>query len=156
MSAHPARTDDPLSGLDIALLSIDDPMVHEVAAAVRPRLLAGSADVGVRHGDASLDNIHVAADGSLLWHDFDLAAAGWRAADLTGPYGGAHWPAFLDGYTSLRSADTAAVVALRVAGLVRNLAWHLTGKVALRGTESLGEGWVERELASLRELLDQL
>ena len=152
-SANPARTDQPLSMLDTALRAVADPMVHEVAAAARERLAAVTGpDVGVRHGDASLDNVHVTRDGGLLWHDFDLAAVGWRVADLTGPHGGAHWPAFLDGYRTLRPIDTEAVVAVRVVELVRNIAWHLTDKVALRGSESVGEGWVERELASLRDL----
>jgi len=39
---------------------------------------------------------------------------------------------------------------------VRNIAWHLSAKVALRGTESVHEGWVERELASLRALRGRL
>ncbi len=157
VSGYPARTDDPLETLDGALRRVDDPMVHEVAAAARERLLTiGAPDTGVRHGDASLDNIHLTGDGGVLWHDFDLAAVGWRAADLTGPHGGAHWPAFLEGYRTLRPVDTAAVLALRVVELVRNVAWHLTAKVALRGTESVGEGWVDRELASLRDLRDRL
>jgi Ser/Thr protein kinase RdoA (MazF antagonist) len=157
VSAHPARVDDPLSTLDTALRGVDDPMVHELAAAARERLEAVPApDIGVRHGDASLDNVHVAADGGLLWHDFDLAATGWRIADLTGPHGGAHWPAFLEGYRSVRPVDTGALVAVRVVELVRNIAWHLGAKVALRGTESVGEGWVERELRSLRDLRGRL
>lgn len=156
-SVHPARTDHPLSTLDRVLPVVADPMVHEMAAAARERLAGVTApDVGVRHGDASLDNIHLDRDGAVLWHDFDLAAVGWRVGDLTGPHGGAHWPAFLDGYRTLRPVDTDAVVALRVVELVRNIAWHLSAKVALRGTESVREGWVARELASLRDLRDQL
>ncbi|GAA3227025.1 phosphotransferase enzyme family protein [Dactylosporangium siamense] len=157
VSGKTARIDDPTSTLDTALRGIADPMVHEMAAAARERLARVAApDRGVRHGDASLDNVHLDDDGGVRWHDFDLAAVGWRAADLTGPYGGAHWPAFLDGYRTLRPVDPDAVVALRVVELVRNIAWHLTAKVALRGSESVGEGWVERELASLRDLRDQL
>ncbi|MEV4508423.1 hypothetical protein AB0K00_05640 [Dactylosporangium sp. NPDC049525] len=156
-SAHPARVDRPTSTLDTALRGIGDPMVHEMAAVARRRLDAVvRPDIGVRHGDASLDNVHLTPGGGVLWHDFDLAAVGWRVADLTGPYGGVHWPAFLEGYRTLRPVDTDAVVAVRVVELVRNIGWHLTAKVALRGTESAGEGWVERELASLRALRDQL
>ena len=155
--AHPARVDEPLSTLDAALPAVVDRMVGEMAAAARRRLEKVAApDRGVRHGDASLDNVHLTPGGGVQWHDFDLAAVGWRAADLTGAYGGAHWPAFLDGYRTLRPVDTEAVVALRVVELVRNIAWHLTAKVALRGSESIGEGWVERELASLRDLREQL
>lgn len=155
-SGQPGRIDDPVSTLDTCLPVIGDPVVHEVAAVARERLTTQEPDIGVRHGDASLDNLHVTEGGGLLWHDFDLAAVGWRAADLTGAYGGAHWPAFLDGYRTLRRIDTGAVAALRVVELVRNVAWHLTGKVALRGTESVGEGWVDRELASLHRLHEQL
>ncbi|MET7421527.1 phosphotransferase [Dactylosporangium sp. NPDC005555] len=155
VSDHPARTGDPLSTLDQSLRWIGDPMVHEVAAAARP-FLTGVVDIGVRHGDASLDNIQVTDGGVLLWHDFDLAGVGPRAADLTGAHGGAHWDTVLDGYTTLRPIDTGGIVALRVVELVRNIAWHLRDKVAMRGTESVGEGWVDRELESLRELRDRL
>ncbi|MDG6103509.1 phosphotransferase [Dactylosporangium aurantiacum] len=155
-SARPGRADDPLATLEACLPSVEDPVVHEVAAVARERLAGAELDIGVRHGDASLDNLHLTAGGGLLWHDFDLAAVGWRAADLTGAYGGAHWPAFVEGYRTLRPIDTGAVAALRVVELVRNVAWHLTDKVALRGTESVGEGWVERELASLHRMRDQL
>ncbi|GAB3850753.1 phosphotransferase enzyme family protein [Dactylosporangium cerinum] len=155
--AHPARVDEPLATLDAALPAVVDPMVGAMAAAARERLAqVANPDRGVRHGDASLDNVHLMPDGGIQWHDFDLAAVGWRAADLTGPYGGAHWPAFLEGYRTLRPVDPDAVVALRVVELVRNIAWHLTAKVALRGSESVGEGWVERELASLRDLREVL
>jgi Ser/Thr protein kinase RdoA (MazF antagonist) len=156
VTAHRARVDDPLSTLDKALESVGDPMVHEMAGAARRRLASAQPDLGVRHGDASLDNVHLTAGGGFLWHDFDLAAVGWRVGDLTGAYGGAHWPAFLEGYRTVRPVDTDAVVALRVVELVRNLAWHLTAKVALRGSESIHEGWVERELASLRDLQGRL
>ncbi|WP_327011074.1 hypothetical protein OHA72_29675 [Dactylosporangium sp. NBC_01737] len=165
VSAHPARADDPMSTLDkalgeasdAALPATGDPVVREMAAVARERLRATPRpDIGVRHGDASLDNLHLTHGGGVLWHDFDLAAVGWRVADLTGAYGGAHWPAFLEGYRTLRPVDTDAVVALRVVELVRNIAWHLTAKVALRGSESIHEGWVERELASLRDLRGRL
>ncbi|MEU0555984.1 phosphotransferase [Dactylosporangium sp. NPDC006015] len=150
-STHPARTYDPVRTLDDALSYIGDPMVHEIAERVRP-LLDGIGDVGVRHGDASLDNVHLTDDGRMLWHDFDLAAVGPRGADLTGAYASGHWPAFEAGYAS-RRRTTGDVRALRVVELVRNIAWHLRDKVELRGTESTAEGWVERELQSLRDLL---
>lgn len=41
---------------------------------------------------------------------------------------------------------------LRVAASLRNFAFHLLDKPHLRGTDSIGEGWVARELETLRDL----
>jgi Ser/Thr protein kinase RdoA (MazF antagonist) len=134
----------------------DQGLVRELGTEARRRiaeLIDQGLDWGIRHGDISLDNVH-RTDGGLILHDFDLAGEGWRAADLTGVRGTAHWEAFLAGYTPhrpLAAPDLAAIGWLRVAGLIANLAFHLVEKPAIRGTESLTEGWVDRELTSLRE-----
>jgi Ser/Thr protein kinase RdoA (MazF antagonist) len=109
---------------------------------------------GVRHGDVTLDNLHV-TDAGLALHDFDRSGPGWLIADLTGVQATPHWEAFLSGYQKRRSVtepDLAALPALQAAGLIANLQFHLVDKPRIFGSESRGEGWVERELASLRDL----
>ncbi|WP_273378529.1 phosphotransferase enzyme family protein [Actinopolymorpha pittospori] len=113
---------------------------------------------GVRHGDASMDNLHLTDSGMVL-HDFDLAGMGWRAADLTGVFTGPrsslHWEAFLAGYTAvadLTPADLRAVPWLAVTGLISNLAFLLVEGPSFRGTEALDGSLFERELNSLRSL----
>jgi Ser/Thr protein kinase RdoA (MazF antagonist) len=114
---------------------------------------------GLRHGDVSLDNVHIrdgaATAGGLLLHDFDLAGAGWQAADLATVHDSPHRAAFLAGYADHRApspVDVDAIGAFRVAGLISNLAFHLVEKAAVRGSESLADGYVDRELASLRAI----
>jgi Ser/Thr protein kinase RdoA (MazF antagonist) len=63
--------------------------------------------------------------------------------------------AFLAGYEEVRPLqplERRALPFLRAAELIRNLDFHLTDKVAIRGIESIGEGWVDSELAALRDL----
>jgi len=113
---------------------------------------------GVRHGDVTLDNILVGQGGDLGLHDFDRSGAGLLAADLTGVRSTAQWPAFLAGYLEhrpLTRVDLQAIPVLQVAELIANLRFHLVHKVALFGAETRGEGWVERELASLRDIAQQ-
>jgi Ser/Thr protein kinase RdoA (MazF antagonist) len=113
-------------------------------------------EYGVCHGDVSLDNVFLGPDGlTLSLHDFDSAAPGWRASDLTGVSLTPYFEAFVTGYRAVRplaDVDLAAVPWFAVAGLIENLAFHLIDKPAYRGTESLAEGWVEDGLTELREL----
>jgi Ser/Thr protein kinase RdoA (MazF antagonist) len=109
---------------------------------------------GVRHGDVSLDNV-LRTPAGLALHDFDLSGSGWPAADLVGALSTPHAEAFLEGYESVRPlhpAERLALPYLRAAELIRNLDFHLVDKVAIRGIESVGEGWVDSELAALRDL----
>jgi Ser/Thr protein kinase RdoA (MazF antagonist) len=129
----------------------------ERAAADLSRLTGPGMTSGVQHGDVTLDNVLVVT-GGLVLHDFDRAGAGWLAADLTGVRGTEQWPAFLDGYHQhrrLTAADLEAIAALQVVGLIANLRFHLVDKAASFGTETRGDGWVQRELGSLRELADR-
>jgi Ser/Thr protein kinase RdoA (MazF antagonist) len=101
----------------------------------------------------SLDNILIGENG-LTIHDFDLSAEGYRAADFTGAASTPNWESFQAGYTAKRpmpAADLEAVPWLAVVGGIANLRFHLVDKVLIRGTESIGEGWAEWELKSLRE-----
>lgn len=136
-------------------------VVSYLVAEARQRLadLGGQgAEWRVCHGDVSLDNVHLTA-GGLVLHDFDRARPGWRVGDLTGVRATPHWEAFVAGYIQrreLRAADLAALPWMRVVDLVANLRFHLVQKPAALGTEILSEGWVDRELQSLRDLSELL
>jgi Ser/Thr protein kinase RdoA (MazF antagonist) len=113
---------------------------------------------GVRHGDATMDNVHLTESGMVL-HDFDRASMGWRAADLTGVFTGPrsslHWDAFLAGYTAiadLTPVDLRALPWLAGAELISNLAYLLVENPSFRGTEAMDDSIVERELNGLRDL----
>ena len=56
---------------------------------------------GIRHGDPTLDNLHV-SDAGLYFYDFDLAGPGWQVGDLTGALSTEFADAFLTGYTAVR------------------------------------------------------
>ena len=53
-------------------------------------------------------------------------------------------------------ADLAAIPWLSVVDLIGNLHFHLVDKPKLRGVESIGEGWAERELRALRAAAERL
>lgn len=143
----------------VALEDVDDRALVQRSTEWAGRQLEGLVPSGmtwgVRHGDVSLDNV-LETDGELSLHDFDRAGPGWLAADLTGVRATDHWPAFLAGYTESRGLtpeDLRAIPALQVVALIANLRFHLVDKPLVFGSESRGEGWVDRELASLRDLL---
>jgi Ser/Thr protein kinase RdoA (MazF antagonist) len=174
-SRYPRRPSDlatlldrPIERVSAALIDRPDDrrLVLDLGAEARSRLTDASAaglEYGICHGDVSLDNVFLGPDGpgpslsaspGLSLHDFDSAAPGWRAADLTGVSLTSHFEAFVTGYRTVRpldDADLAAVPWFTVAGLIENLAFHLVDKPAYRGTESLAEGWVEDGLTELRE-----
>jgi len=123
-----------------------------LVAAARARLSDLELDHGICHGDVSLDNLH-SDGGRVVFYDLDRAGTGWRAADLTGVSSTPSFAAFLDGYRSVRpfgDEDLAAIPWLSVVDLIGNLHFHLVDKPKLRGTESIGEGWADRELQALR------
>jgi Ser/Thr protein kinase RdoA (MazF antagonist) len=155
------QLDDPLAAILPILAGDDRVLVSELAAAARVHITQYAAQGlgwGVCHGDVTLDNILVTSDGLSL-HDFDLAAEGWRAADLTGVASTSFWDAFAGGYTSRRAlseVDVAAIGWFDVIGRIFNLRFHLYDKPLIRGTESVGEGWADRELAGLRRAAGEL
>jgi Ser/Thr protein kinase RdoA (MazF antagonist) len=68
-----------------------------------------------------------------------------------------YWDAFLAGYTAVRAfgaRDLAALPWFRVVQDLLNLHFHLVTKPALRGTESIAEGWADEILAALRTAAD--
>ncbi len=131
-------------------------LVEDAAAITAERLspLITGLDQGICHGDVTLDNLLL--DGErLIIYDLDLAAPGWLVDDLTGVASTEHWPDFLAGYRSVRDFgddQLEALVWLRIAAAIGNLEFHLITKPMIVGTESLGEGWVDGALDSLREL----
>jgi Ser/Thr protein kinase RdoA (MazF antagonist) len=113
---------------------------------------------GVRHGDPTLDNLHV-SDSGLYFYDFDLAGPGWQVGDLTGALSTEFADAFLAGYTAVRRLppiELEALPWLRIMEIIENLHFHLIGKPAMQGTASLAEGWVERGFESLAASASQL
>jgi Ser/Thr protein kinase RdoA (MazF antagonist) len=154
--SRPGRPDRVVDGDLAAVLDRlrreDRGPIGDLVTEARTRLSAMDLDRGICHGDLSLDNLHVDGDRIVLY-DLDGAGTGPRAADLTGPAATPGWPAFLDGYRSVRSIadrDLAALPWLDVLGRLANLHFHLVRKPLLRGTESIAEGWAEREIAHLR------
>jgi len=142
--------DDVLSRVDGA----DRRLISSVAAATSRHLadVGAHLDRGVCHGDVTLDNAHVDGD-RLVLYDLDRACDNWRAWDLVGVASTPHWPAFLAGYRTVRplaELDVAALPWLDVALRIDYLHFHLVGKPAFRGTDSLREGWVDQNLQALR------
>lgn len=155
------RLEEPLALVLPALTAPDRALVSDLADAARRRIseyAAAGLSWGICHGDVTLDNVMLTAQG-LSIYDFDLAGEGWRAADLTGVAATPHWDAFADGYTSRRdlaAVDLAAIPWLAVVGRIFNLRFHLVDKPLLRGTESTAEGWADGELAELRRAAAEL
>lgn len=147
--------DEPLADVLPVLDPADQTVVQELGAAARDRitrLAEAGLEWGIRHGDVTLDNVHQTPRG-LVIHDFDLAAEGWRAADLAPCLATPFADAFRSGYTEVRELKPVELEALPWLGVVEhigNLRFHLREKPAWRGTESIGEGWAEDLLKSLR------
>jgi Ser/Thr protein kinase RdoA (MazF antagonist) len=130
----------------------DRSLIARLAAEADNRVRGAGLERGICHGDVTLDNIHVAGD-LIIFFDLDRAAEDWRAADLTPVAATPQWAAFLAGYRTVRpfpATDEAALPWLDVLLRIDYLHFHLYAKPAMRGTESLTEGWVEDNLAALR------
>ena len=143
--------DDVLARVDAA----DRPLISSLAEAAGRRLaeVGPLLDRGVCHGDVTLDNAHLDGDRIVLF-DLDLACDNWRAWDLVGVASTPQWPAFLAAYRTVRplaDLDVATMPWLDVVLRVDYLHFHLVGKPAFRGTDSLREGWVDQNLGALRK-----
>jgi Ser/Thr protein kinase RdoA (MazF antagonist) len=113
---------------------------------------------GLRHGDPSLDNVHV-SDAGLNLYDFDLAGPGWQVEDLAGALSTPFADAFLAGYTAVRPLSPVELEALpwlRIIATIENLRFHLIGKPEAQGTHTLTEGWVDRGFDSLAAVADEV
>jgi Ser/Thr protein kinase RdoA (MazF antagonist) len=167
--------------LDVAYL-ITDPVkhiLHKLAADADKRFLQTLAqeltdkiafyadkglDFGPIHGDVTLDNFHVTANGEITWYDFDSGGPGWRAYDLQGwallegtPDYLEKRQAFLEGYQEIRELsedDFAVSPYLHVASEIWGLAHDLTR--LKRKTDETEEGLLSMRLESLRMRARQL
>lgn len=132
-------------------------LVQRAAAAARTeleRLAKQGLRWGIRHGDASLDNIHVDEDGTVYFYDFDLAGPGWQVEDLAGAMSTEFAGPFLEGYVDerpLAEVDLTALPWLRVLGHIDNLKFHLIDKPTAMGSSTLTEGWVDRGFEGLAD-----
>lgn len=132
----------------------------ELAKLVKQRITAYAAaglDWGPIHGDASLDNLHVLNDGSVILYDFDLAGSGWRAADLQGwaanhPEYQSRWDAFHQGYSRIRflpEIDRVAAPYLTIAWDIWAIKIDLERRVIAQGAEEV-QAYLGSQLDLLR------
>lgn len=130
-------------------------LVERSAAAAQTavdRLAAQGLRWAIRHGDPSLDNIHITHDGTVYFYDLDLAAPGWQVEDLAGALSTTFAGPFLDGYVSTRplpAVDMEALPWLRILSAIENLKFHLIDKPVAMGVSTLSEGWVDRGFEAL-------
>jgi Ser/Thr protein kinase RdoA (MazF antagonist) len=136
----------------------DRSLIARLATEAARRAAGAELERGICHGDVTLDNVHQDGD-RIIFFDLDRAADGLRAADLTPVAATPQWPAFLAGYRTVRpflDADVAVLPWLDVLLRVDYLHFHLYAKPAIRGTESLTEGWIDQNLTALRTAADHL
>jgi Ser/Thr protein kinase RdoA (MazF antagonist) len=165
---RPAMTVENLVGqpLDVFADAVDGQADRDFVRAFSARLQARLADavsasrldVGVCHGDLTLDNLHVTDDRTIVLYDVERSRVGWRATELQGwaaisdefkP----RWQAYLAGYASARSlrefeveiAPLMHLAALEVAHLEEDLG---TARASAAG--DLHE-YVAERLARLRQ-----
>ncbi len=118
---------------------------------------------GISHGDATLDNLHVTADGAITLFDFDSGGLGWPASDLQGwaardPAYSRVWRAFLDGYRTgaeVTDLDLAAAPWLAAAEEIGGLRGFFLAREAAHGEAAL-IGYLDAVLSSLRQFADAL
>lgn len=129
--------------------------VQDAAAAALAeidRLARAGLRRAIRHGDYSLDNVHIDRSGELSLYDFDLAGPGWQVEDLAGALTTDFADAFLAAYTAVRplsAPDLEALPWLGILAAIDNLHFHLVRKPLSHGTASLAEGWVDRAWRAL-------
>lgn len=167
-------TSYPRRALDMTLL-IDEPVMLaaplltnpnerawllDLASVVKDRITiyaAAGLDWGMIHGDATLDNLHVTEDGTIILYDFDSGGPGWRAADLQG-WAANHadyqsrWDAFHRGYNRARSLaeiDRLAAPYLTLAWDIWGLKIDLERRIMAQGPERVQE-YLGAQLAMLR------
>ncbi len=107
---------EPLRAIAPRLAGRPEDLAFVEALAVRLQRglapLRRSLEWGPCHGDLSLDNLHVTADGRVTFYDFDSAGFGWLAWDISGAMHGAVPAAFAAGYREVRPLDEAAMASI--------------------------------------------
>ncbi|MFI7061772.1 phosphotransferase enzyme family protein [Kribbella sp. NPDC050124] len=160
VSPFPRRPPDlshQLDELGPHLAPAQENLLRDLTATVRNNVAQYSLTTAIRHGDVTLDNLMVVGN-DLILYDFDLAAVDYRAADFTGVASTPYWPAFRAGYSTRRPIsgdDEAAIPYLDVVERISNLHFHLVDKPLIRGAESRGEGWADRELTALEQAAER-
>jgi Ser/Thr protein kinase RdoA (MazF antagonist) len=135
---------------------------RQLKARIRAFAAAG-LDWGPIHGDATLDNLHVTANGEVVLYDFDSGGPGWRAADLQGWAVGnraydEQGDAFQRGYASIRRLDRINILAapyLTLAWAIWGLKIDLDHRVLKEGRERTRE-YLRDQLALLRTRSEQI
>lgn len=168
VTAHPRQALDTSQLIDAPIRLVvpllpnasDRTWLLGLANVVSDRVAAYAAaglDWGPIHGDATLDNLHITADGTIILYDFDSGGFGWRASDLQGwaidhrDYA-ARWEAFHRGYTHvrpLREVDLLAAPYLTLAWDMWGLKVELERRVLAWGVERTAE-FIHTQLEELR------
>ena len=175
--AHPRRTldvwylaEEPLGWLQPALRDRPDDwaFLQRLVQRARARLEAlqqtGELAWGPVHGDATLDNMLLMADGRIGVYDFDQSGPGWRAYELQSVFYYAwaaqrpcFWTALRDGYSSVRPLSPAELAAMPCF-VVLNKLWCMgfeTHVIARnRGQWIVDRGYFDERLAGLRQWAD--
>jgi len=136
-------------------------ILADVAGRVKERISELSSeglDWGPIHGDATLDNLHVTADGELFLYDLDSGGPGWRAADLQGwaAHSTEHrekWEAFQRGYSDIRPltpVDLLAAPCLSIAWEIWGIRIDLERRVLRQGRERT-QAYLREQLSLIRE-----
>ncbi len=107
-------------------------------------------DMGIVHGDLTLDNLHITKEGEITFYDFDSAGFGWRAMELQGwialnPEHKANIGAYLKGYKEIRDIDENNFKAAPYFQAAEDL-WLRKGMKALNSPEIL-----EQQLQRVRQ-----
>jgi len=155
--------DEPLAlALPLFEQADDRDFVTHIAGRVKDgihALACEGLDWGPIHGDATLDNLHVTAEGEIVLYDFDSGGPGWRAADLQG------WAAadkagyaekrdaFQSGYSGVRPikpVDLRAAPYLTIAWDIWGIKIDLDYRILQQGREHTGE-YLSEQAALLRE-----
>jgi len=123
----------------------------------------GELDWGPIHGDATLDNLHLTGQGTIVLFDFDSGGPGWRSADLQGwasinsDYK-SYWNAFQRGYNQVRPLSDAN----RMAAPYLTAAWDIWGmkvdlerRIIQQGPARVQE-YLANQLIVLRSMCVQL
>jgi Ser/Thr protein kinase RdoA (MazF antagonist) len=154
--------DEPLQ-LIVPLLqqSEERAFLTDLADRVRDRIgafVSAGLEWGPIHNDATLDNLHLTADGDVVLFDFDSGGPGWRAADLQGwtvtdPAYAEKGEAFQSGYSGVRSLemlDIQAAPTLTLATDIWGLKIDLENRVLAQGAERT-QVYLRDQLSRLRE-----
>jgi len=174
---HPRRAldvwylaEEPLGWLEPALRDrpADWAFLQRLVQSARERLGAldetGALAWGPVHGDATLDNLLLMADGRIGVYDFDQSGPGWRAYELQSVFAYAwavqrpsFWAAIRDGYSAVRPLSAEELAAMPCF-VVLNRLWCMgfeTHVVARnRGQWIVDRDYFDERLAWLRRWAD--